>query len=69
MKNLIATLALMLLAIYCAGNLNYLGACKDAANSDGTDSAIAETLINRGFSADHVFEDPTELEKVTSIFR
>ena len=71
MKTLItltAILTLIFSGLLISGLNNYNNACKAAANCEGSDIAIAETLYEYGFNLD-IFEQPTTVDYIKSNFK
>ena len=71
MKTLItltAILTLIFSGLLISGLNNYNNACEAAANCEGSDIAIAETLYEYGFNLD-IFEQPTTVDYIKSNFK
>ena len=71
MKTLITLTTIFTLifsGLLISGLNNYNNACEAAANCEGSDIAIAETLYEYGFNLD-IFEQPTTVDYIKSNFK
>lgn len=71
MKTLItltAILTLIFLGLLISGLNNYNNACEAAANCEGSDIAIENTLSQHGFNIS-CFEEPTTVDYIKSNFK
>lgn len=65
-----AMILLVHLSLYGIARMNYENALIEARMSEGTDQAIYEVMVKRGFTgskSELVFEEPTYLEKVEAV--